>query len=169
MRRNRQYFLLLLAMISGWAFAHPYHFTTAEMQWKPEAARFEVALKVGPEELEEALSAGRADPLLLESTAGVDQQIVTWLEAHFIVTDAKGARLPVRWVGKEVDHEAAWLYFELPAEKAVGPFTLINTAFLDTEREQVNLVRFRHPGGQTGFRFSAASRPEILPGTSAAS
>lgn len=165
MRRSKQALLLLLTMIPGWVIAHPYHFTTAEMQWKPDAGRFEVTLKVGPEELEGILSRGRADPVLLESSAGVDQQIVTWLEAHFIVTDAKGARLPVRWVGKEVDHEAAWLYFEIPADTSDGPFSLINTAFLETESEQVNLVRFRYPGGQAGFRFSAGSHLELLPGT----
>lgn len=148
--------------------AHEYHVSYAEVEWNREHERFETALRLLPEDLEQALEVaepekGRVD---LQLTPEIDVRIVGYLENHFRVLDSAGKLLPIRWVGKEVDYRAVWIYFEVEVEIEVeGPgeegeppsWKLENTVLREINSQQVNTVVYRADGKRRTWTMTDSS------------
>jgi len=108
MRMVRLGCLLLLAAIASKAWAHPYHESVAELEWNQTSGRWEVALRVLPEELEDAVSAFTGKQSIIDATPGMDQAIAAYLQHRFQIRSTAGEQLStLHWVGKQVDHKAA--------------------------------------------------------------
>ena len=89
----------LAALIGGaaTASAHPRHVSIAEAEFNRESGHFEVALRVRPEDLEQALA--RTGPrVVLEKTPDVDKRITAYLKRHFSLRNG-GAVQELEWVG----------------------------------------------------------------------
>ncbi len=152
---------LVLVGFAWGATAHEYHVSLAEVEHNPETGHLEVALKVLPEDLEEAVSGTRGTAVRLEAD-GADELLAAYLESRFRVRDPAGEAQPLTWVGKEVSHREAWLYFEVPVEPGVA-WTLENRMLFDVHPGQVNTVLFRAAGSLSTWTFTARSGPVELP------
>lgn len=154
---------LLLTPLAG-AAAHESHVAIAEIQWNEESGKLEVALRVRPEDLEEALTRMlRAEPRVnLDTYEDVDRHIADYLRPRFTLSLA-GKRQKLHWVGKEVDLRHAWLYFELDAER-FEQATLGCTVLMDILPDQLNTVLLRQGRQRVSFDF-VRQRPsqEISP------
>lgn len=92
---------LWLAAIAGLparcAQAHPFHTTTAEMEWNAQTGRYEVSLKILLTDLEEALTrhAYQGRPagarISCEQTPDIDARIVAYLKERFQLIPAAEA------------------------------------------------------------------------------
>lgn len=162
--RRAAFALLALGAFSAVAHeaaAHEFHTSTAEVEHNRQSGHLEVALRVIPEDLEEALSRGRDRPVRLEVTEGVDALITAYLAARFRVEGPDGEPQPVVWVGKEVSHRAAWLYFEIPVDPET-PWTLDSQLLFDLSQSQVNTVDFHDGDRRETWTFTVDSEPVEL-------
>ena len=122
----------------------------------------EVALKVIPEDLETALQEQLGKRVNLEKTDNIDSEIVRYLSRtlQFIGTDNQ--RLKLTWIGKEITHKAAWLYFEVPYKK---PQTLeIRNTLLDgiSHGQQVNTLVFLQGDTKQRLVFGAGENKHSI-------
>lgn len=157
---NLDFLRASLALFALWvwpAAAHEFHTSTAEVEHNRDSGKLEVALRVIPEDLEEALSRGRDRPVRLEVTEGVDALITAYLAARFRVEGPDGEPRPVTWVGKEVSHRAAWLYFEIPVDDETV-WTLDNRVLFDVSETQINTVDFRDGERREAWTFTVESQ-----------
>lgn len=139
------------------AHAHPFHTTTAEMEFNSTTGRFEVSLKIHATDIEAMLRSG--DQLLNTKEKGQTkatsvepktteqrqaQQLARYLERQFVVTVA-GKPCQLEWIGSEDDQASKWLYFELvlPDDRpSSGEMTLTNKVLCDHNNNQINTVVF---------------------------
>ena len=151
-------FLLALACPALLAAAHPGHASMAEIELNPKSGNLEVALCVWPEALERAIQTGDRPPLRLEAPdeleAEVDRRIVALLARRFVVRDAEGRILKIRWVGKQVDVKRCWLYFEIIGAAESSRLVLENQLFVDQHPDQVNGVTMIGRGPKKSWLFS---------------
>lgn len=136
--------------VSAQAEAHPFHASRAEVDYRTECRCMEVALAVVPEELEAALQriAGRRIPLESSEAEGA---IVEYLKTRFVVAPPGEEPLPIEWVGREVSHREAWLYFKVTGVS--GGFDLVNRVLFEAEPAQVNHVLLRGIGEPRTLSF----------------
>ena len=138
------------------AQAHPYHVAFAEAEANAETERLEVAMRVFPEDLEEALARmAERRAVDLEETEDIDELITRYLARTFLLrdpgapreaTDDEAGPKPsvIHWVGKEVGVRHAWLYFEVELGRPDAEGLEISVrSMLETEPTQENAVRFR--------------------------
>ena len=112
--------------------AHPFHISTAEMEFNLQSRKFEVSLKLHAADLENALSKLAGRPITLENQQ-VDTLIETYLDQHFFLAGLslqpaqeraaegatvrsgvpQGRRTQASLVGREPEATWIWLYFEL--------------------------------------------------------
>ncbi|WIO73928.1 hypothetical protein QP938_11580 [Porticoccaceae bacterium LTM1] len=141
--RGKQMAFLMLMAFGLWAsvtHAHKFHHSFAEATVNSDRQTLEVALKVIPEDLETALESQVGKRVNLESTKDIDQEIIKYLWASFQFSSETGHQLDMVWVGKEITHKAAWLYFEIPY-KTEKTLTIKNT-ILDgvSHGQQINTL-----------------------------
>ncbi|GAB4183824.1 MAG: hypothetical protein Tsb002_06300 [Wenzhouxiangellaceae bacterium] len=147
--------MLLLAVIANNGWSHPYHESLAELEWNQASGRWEVALRVLPEDLEDAVSAFTGRRSVIDATPGMDQAVAAYLQHRFQIRTVGGEQLStLHWVGKQVDHKAAWLYFEL--EAPAPPVELRNTVLFERQPQQINRVLLWVQGQRQAVDFSAA-------------
>jgi hypothetical protein len=137
----KPWLLLAVAALTVPAWPHPYHAARAQMELNGETGRLEVALEVIPEDLQRALRRRTAEPVVLETTAGVDQLILAYLRDRFVVLSGGGRPQPLTWVGKELDPKGCVLYFEVELAGGLEGARLRNTVLFELEPGQINTVR----------------------------
>lgn len=151
----RSCFLPLLALLL-WrsVMAHPAHVSMTEMEWDPAAGRFEIGLKMAPEDLGLALSRFTGERVSLHNTEQLDRLLRELIMARFTIKPATGQPLILNWIGHEISHQAAWLYFELRPGPGQKDFVLSNRLLLEARPQQVNTVNFKFGKQRQTFRFS---------------
>jgi hypothetical protein len=138
--------LAAMALACGWvepAAAHPFHVSVAEAEFNEESGHLEVALRVHPVDLEQALRCQESRPVDLDRSKGIDRMITKYVNSHFQVRDAAGNKLPCNWVGKEISIKEAWLYFEFPLDGPSGKLRVTQAFFFEHLEDQVNTINFK--------------------------
>jgi len=153
--------ILLLSWLGlGWSaslLAHPHHSSLTEIGWNEQRDTLQIALRVIPEDLEAALSFRTKASFVLAEGEAIDRLLVAYLVDFFIVSNERGERLPIRFLGKQVAHDGAWLYFEIPVAGA-SALNLANQVLCDWEESQINHVLFNDDADhQKSFHFTLAS------------
>ncbi|MBW3596131.1 MAG: hypothetical protein KY475_02520 [Planctomycetes bacterium] len=141
-----------LLLAAGVAEGHPFHVSLAEAEYDAERSRLEVALRVHPSDLEEALRRQAGKRLVLEND-GADPHIVAWLRRNLVVETPQG-KADIEWVGKEVSVKHAWLYFEIPLSGGLENVVFTNRIFFDLLPDQVNTINFKDGGRRTTLHFT---------------
>ncbi len=142
------------------ASAHPFHFSSAEIEYNSDTKRFEVSLRSNGQDLETALTRFAGSPVNLEKTLDIDQRIVKYLAGSFYLTRTVNSaieaavnspakvesRSKLTWIGKEVDGLWVWLYFELEPPAGTNSLWLTNRVLVEESDEQLNtcIVRDQH-------------------------
>jgi hypothetical protein len=147
--------LMVAATLAVPLRAHEFHVSIAEVEWNAESTSLEVALRVKPEDLEEALALRhKMKHVDLDLTSGVDSLIALYLRERFEVVEPSGKRAQPTWVGQEVTPRAAWLYFEFPFTHTPSGVMLRNRIFFETAAKQVNTVNLRAGERRATLTFS---------------
>lgn len=170
------------------AVGHPFHISSAEIEYASESDRLQVSLKLQAVDMERALARMAGKRIKLEQ-ADVDQWLVQYLARHLYLrpttaVDAAGnsslehsaeriapegpakkplARSRVHWVGSELKGAWMWLYFELELPPTRDDLQLVNTVLFDTNTGQINTVSVRHAGQRIGLKLTSQQPSEKFP------
>ncbi|ADV62808.1 hypothetical protein Isop_2230 [Isosphaera pallida ATCC 43644] len=138
---------------------HPFHVTIAEVEYNPETNRFEVALRVDPLDLQQALAKRLKQPERdLERIENLQDHLNGYVADHFRIVGADGSSPanPLSWVGHEIDVKTAWLYFEITAPDRTAPDSCIvaQTMFQELEPNYVHTINYAHGRLRTTLRLT---------------
>lgn len=162
MIRRREWIGGLALAATAWparrVLAHPFHATFAEVRHNAETNSLEVAMRVAPNDLEDALSRRVEGRVSLDRRADIDALITGYVRDVFVVTDGEMTLSPT-WVGKEIEsHQIAWLYFEFPLPADVKTVTVRNWAFFEIAAKQLNTVKVTAGSRKRTLTFSPGAR-----------
>jgi len=154
-----------VASLGAQPAAHPAHATLAQAEFNARTSSLEVALRIDPFDLERVLTAIEGEPVDLDTTENVDELVVAYLNATFVLQSAEDADpFELDWVGKEVFVHTAWLYFELPLERDPAGLLLTNRVLFELPDDQLNTVNFRHGERLKTLRHTRETPRHELPG-----
>lgn len=148
------------------ASAHPYHVTFTEANLDTRTWTLQLAIRMKPEDLQEALRRRAGSDATLESFPQRDLHAYAYLAANLSFERQGLPPLPIRWVGMEVSLRDAWVYLEVPLPSATRALTVHDKIFFDLETNQANTVELRLPSGRTTLTFrhdQPSVRVEIPP------
>ncbi|QDT32268.1 DUF6702 family protein [Thalassoglobus polymorphus] len=143
--------LAYFAMANTSLLAHPFHFSSAEMQWNEKSSTFEVALKVDPNDLEQELRRRTKKKLVLEKLDS--NEVVFEYVGEAFQIEMGGKKLKLKPVGFEVETKSAWIYFEFPVASPLGDLKVTNR-LLQQAPHQTNTLLFRFEKTKTSTQFN---------------
>lgn len=141
--------LLLAAVFAAGtlARAHPIHASYAEVDFRPDPARLEIALRLFSDDAETALSARAGKKIDLETTPTreLDTLLLALGQTSLVVRTKAGAAQPLSPVGHELKDggQHLWLYFTCPLPGGIAGTRLANRLLRDTFSDQLNSIRVR--------------------------
>ena len=130
--------------------AHPIRTSYAEADFRPETQKFEIALRVYPDDLETALTAHAGHSITLANTPppAFDLALLAYLRATFILRAANGTTPVLYLLGRELKDNAQhlWIYFDCTLPGGPTGARLSHRILRDTFPEQLNALRLGQKG-----------------------
>ncbi|SFU10452.1 hypothetical protein SAMN04489724_4005 [Algoriphagus locisalis] len=137
-----QFYLYMISL--GWlVFAHPFHLSLTEIKWNEETEHLEISQKIFWDDLEIALSAYHDESIDFLNPAikeKLNKQIETYLaDQTTIWIEDKAVKL--KFLGYEVEDDAAWFYFESELVKEPSLVKVKNSVLINDFPDQKNVVQ----------------------------
>ena len=144
------------------SLGHDFHYSRIELNWNASTSTWQATTRVFTDDIEEAIQLENlnASDLRTKSRnsvqetlnfgdslehAQVDSWIATYLSGHCLGFAGQSPELPIEWefIGKEVDFDLTYLYFESQPMPPHTSLTLTATLFFELFEDQVNEVTFQ--------------------------
>lgn len=161
--------LVCISLAASPVSAHPFAVTSTEVEFNDETRAFEVAMRVYPEQLEQALRKETGRSISLEQSTDIDNLILRYLSSHFSIRNGTVGAQPttqkshpsIRWIGKEVTPKSVWLYFEVPFDGSLQGLIVTNSMFFRISPEQLHSITMKANDRVASCTLSR-SEPESL-------
>ncbi len=139
-------FLVLTFSVFHFPFSvlpHRFHTSLTRIDYNAEDKNIEITIQVFTHDLEKVLERFAKKRVDFEKSDETDKIIEKYLSENFILQNQKGENLKLKWVGKELNVDAAMIYLEIPTFENIAGYQLRNTIFFESFTEQKNLVVVR--------------------------
>jgi hypothetical protein len=150
---------------------HPFHVSTAEVEFNAQTNRLEVGLKCQTTDLERALRLMAGKKIDIESDSQVDELITRYVSENFYLSLAPGnakvstgqpaaevpdaPKEPIKLIGKEFETKWIWVFFELQPPAGDEPLVLVNRVLFEVNTGQINTCLIRHNGKRHALKATA--------------
>ena len=141
---------------------HRFHTTMTRIDYNAEQKLLEISIQLFTHDLEALLKKRTGKAIDLEKNAEIDKLIFEYLNENFVLTDKKGERKVLKWVGKESDADSIRLYVETGATENPIGYKLKNMLFFESYPEQANLVVCRFDGRKADLLFKVGDKEKEI-------
>lgn len=144
------------------AAAHKFHASLTEVDVNAKERTVEVGMRVFADDLEAALSKKNDRRIRLDVTPDVERYVIAYLKDALVVTDAKGRRLELKWLGMEARVDEAWLYVSAPAPDGLDGGSIVATQFCELYDDQINTVNVQQGTARVTLTFRPGDAPSPM-------
>lgn len=138
----QQFYLYMISL--GWlVFLHPFHLSLTEIKWNTETEQLEISQKIFWDDLEIALSGYHEESIDFLNPANKEKlykQVESYLQTKNQLW-VEGKELKLKFLGFEVEEDAAWFYLESGKVKEPIAIKVKNSLLIDDFSDQKNVVQ----------------------------
>lgn len=133
--------LICLAFLSVTpVLGHTYHTSLTRLDYNPKKGLLEITIRVFIHDLVPVLEKTNQRRIDLERSPDIDGMLERYVGQNFELKDRKNISQKLKWVGKELDVDVAFLYFEVATSESPEGYSLKNSIFFESFPEQTNLL-----------------------------
>jgi len=134
--------MLQVLLISFFHFFHPFYVSVTEITQNPKTKTVQVSVRVFFDDFEKALDhkyKAKLNILKPVDRKKVDLLIADYLQKHLQIK-ANQKPLLLKYIGYEIEEDAAWCYFETEKLGTIKNFDIRNDILFDEHDSQSNMV-----------------------------
>lgn len=158
-------FLVLIFSVFHFPFSvlpHRFHTSLTRIDYNAEDKNIEITIQLFTHDLEKVLERFSKKRIDFEKSAEIDPIIEKYLSENFVLQNRKGEKLKLKWVGKELNVDAAMIYLEISSDENPAGFSLQNTIFFESFAEQTNLVIIKYNDKKADLLYKAGDRIKVI-------
>lgn len=134
--------VLLGFLLTFLSFLHPFYVSVTEIEQNPETMVLQVSSRIFFDDLERALN--RAYKIKTNILKPTDRKQTDAMIAAYVVTHLKikvnGEPVVLKYLGYEIEEEAAWCYFETVKTAPVKKLEIRNDILFEQHESQINMM-----------------------------
>ena len=134
--------MLQQLLVFLFAFYHPFYVSVTEIEQVQKTKVIHVSSKIFFDDLEKAIdkknNAG-VNILKPKDKKQVNEYIAAYVKEHLKIK-ANGVTLNLKFIGYEIEEEAAWCYFETESITPVKQFIIQNNILYEQHESQINMI-----------------------------
>ena len=150
--------LCLSGLFLSSVHAHTYHTSLTRIDYNAKEKLVEITIQLFTHDLKPILERRLKKQIDLEKTPEVDAEILKYLTENFIFQNKSGESQQMKWVGKEFETDAIYIYLEIPFAEDLAGAKLQNTIFFESFEEQTNLVVTKFGDKKTDLLFKPGDK-----------
>ncbi len=156
-------FLLLSLPFLSFKPKHEYHVSVTQMQFNPALKSFEVSLRIFTDDLERALSENNGNKrFTIKNDDQNDKFVQQYIQKSFAFTDSQKKTVAWKYIGKEQEEDATWVYLEIPFQGTLSGCILQNSTLMDVFEDQVNMTNVKYAAEKRTFLFKKGQAVHFL-------
>ncbi|WP_212568036.1 DUF6702 family protein [Dyadobacter psychrophilus] len=147
---------------------HDYHVSVTQMQYNPALKTFEVSIRMFTDDLERALSqrglaqGNEKQRVVIKNDDKNDPLVERYVLKSFVLTDSQKKPVAIKYVGKEQEEDATWVYLEIPFQGPLNGCKLQNSTLMEVFDDQVNMTNIKNASEKRTFLFKKGQAVHIL-------
>lgn len=144
--------LPVLLLSSAWLM-HEFYVSITEVRYNPDTERFEVSIRIFPDDLDRALleRSGIHTQLATELEHEMaDTLLISYLREDFSL-EVNGVVLELNYLGKEPESDAIWCYLESSEVPEPEILRIRNAVLTEFFPDQVNIIQVYHGDWNKGL------------------
>jgi hypothetical protein len=168
--REKKSFRFLLSSVLLFSFLflafkpkHEYHVSVTQMQFNPALKSFEVSIRIFTDDLERALSQNNGNKrVTIKNDDQNDKIVEQYIQKSFALTDGQKKPAAMKYIGKEQEEDATWVYLEIPFQGGLSGSKLQNSTLMDVFEDQVNMTNVKFGAEKRTFLFKKGQAVHFL-------
>ena len=124
------------------SFFHPFYVSVTEIEQVQKTKVIQVSTRIFFDDLEKAIDKKYRTSINIlkpKDRKQVNEFIAAYVQDHLKIK-VNGVALPLKFVGYEIEEEAAWCYFESTAIAPVKQFAIQNNILFEQHPSQINMI-----------------------------
>lgn len=156
-------FLLFLPFLLSFKPTHEYHVSVTQMQYNASSRAFEVSIRIFTDDLEKALSQSHSKQrFVIKDNDQNDRFVEEYIRKSFVLTDSQKKNTPIKYLGKEQEADATWVYLEIPFQGTLNGCKLLNVTLMEVFDDQVNMTNVKFQSEKKTFLFKKGQTSHLL-------
>ena len=134
--------MLQLFFVAFSYFFHPFYVSVAEIQQNQKSKTVQVSVRVFYDDFEKTLNKEYKSGVNIIKPLDrkrVDLLIETYLKSHLNIK-ANGKPMALKYIGYEIEEDAAWCYFESDPQPVIKKLTVQNDILFEAHPTQSNMI-----------------------------
>jgi hypothetical protein len=151
--------MLQLLILSILNIFHPFYVSVTEIEQNQKTKAVQVSVRIFYDDLEKTLNAEYKAAINIskpEDRKKVDQVIENYLKVHLKIK-ANGKPLALKFVGYEIEEDAAWCYLETTPLPPVQNFNIVNDILFEAHPSQSNMIHAIVNGQRKSYKLDNPS------------
>ena len=143
---------------------HPFYVSVTEIVQNPKSKTVEVSIRIFYDDFEKTLNRENKAKINILKPADrkqVDGLIEAYIKSHLKI-NASGKLLALRYLGYEIQDDAAWCYFESEPQPLVNRFDIKNDILFEAHPSQSNMVHATIKGQRKSTKLDNPSSQATL-------
>ena len=151
-------FCMVLISLTASRSRHEFHASVTRMEYNAKEQVFEISMRIFTDDFEKALSSSSNSKVVLSEapnrTADKNDPLIDqYVQAHFRFLTPQKQTKSVKYVGREVEADANWLYLEMPFTEPFKGGMLKQDVLMEAFDDQVNMVNLKYQAQKKTFVF----------------
>ena len=152
-----------LFLLTSFKPTHEYHVSVTQMQYNASSRAFEVSIRIFTDDLEKALSQSHSKQrFAIKDNDQNDRFVEEYIRKSFVLTDSQKKNTPIKYLGKEQEADATWVYLEIPFQGALNGCKLLNVTLMEVFDDQVNMTNVKFQSEKKTFLFKKGQTSHLL-------
>lgn len=144
------------------AAAHTYHTSLTRIDFNDKEKIAEITIQTFSHDLEDALAKQNGKRINLDKSPDIDKILLKYLSSQFVLKNRKNEAVQFRYVGKETQTDAVFIYVEAPLPEGFDGATLENRVLFEMFDDQVNLVTCHYADKKNDLVFRPNDKAQNL-------
>ncbi|MCE7067310.1 DUF6702 family protein [Dyadobacter sp. CY326] len=154
---------LLFCLLTLSSSVHDYHVSVTQMQYNPAIRTFEVSIRMFTDDLEKGLTQGNdKQRVVIKNDDKNDPLVERYVLKSFVLMDSQKKPVAIKYVGKEQEEDATWVYLEIPFQGPLNGYKLQNSTLMEVFDDQVNMTNIKNASEKRTFLFKKGQTVHIL-------
>ncbi len=137
--------------------------SVTRLRFEPSQKMLEVSIRAFTDDLEKGLSLANGNQrFTLRDGDQNDPAVAQYLIRRFALADPARKLQPVKYIGKEEEADATWMYLEVPFDGKPEGWVMKNELLLDAFDDQVNMVNAKWCDDRKTYLFKKGKGVQTL-------
>jgi hypothetical protein len=142
---------------------HAFHTSITQLEYNAKNKTYEVSVRIFSDDFARAIDLqNHTKNTIIQDGDKNDKVVFDYVNKHFAIFSPKNKKINLKFIGKENEDLATWIYIEIPAENFVKGAKIQQNVMMELFEDQINIVNIKKGEERKSFLFNIKNKVKEL-------